>query len=355
MRPDLEEVPVDRLIANLGAKVKEKPNDVALLFNLARTHAMAFASRAENVRVWRGKEDRGPWFGYEPPHVPYKVAPATNDDAALATAKKHLATAIQLHEKVLKLKPDHLGAQLGHAWLLEQAGKTKEAVAAYRTTIEAAWKTEGKLQLGRLGSRYITSEGAGYLIPLLDPEKGKAEIATLRQRAEQLKRLPRPVTPIAVPLRDGLTARDIVDDRAAVVFDADGTGLRRRWTWITPQAAWLVLDRRGSGEAHSALQLLGSASFNLFWSSGYDALAALDDDGDGNLSGVELRGLALWHDADGDGVSDRGEVRPLAHWGIVVLSCRSETGRDGVVVSPRGVTFRSGATRATYDVILQPR
>ena len=126
-------------------------------------------------------------------------------------------------------------------------------------------------------------------------------------------------------------------------------------TWITPKAAWLVLDRRGTGRVASALQLLGSASFNLFWDSGYDALAALDDDGDGRLTDGELRGLALWHDADRDGVSDPGEVRPLAHWGIVALSCRQETGRHGVVLSPRGVTYRNGATRPTYDVILHPR
>lgn len=354
MRPDIEEVPIERLIANLGEKVKAKPDDAALLFNLARTHAMAYASKAQTAQVWRGKAERGPWFGYEPRHVPYQVADAPND-AAREAAKKHLATAIQLHQKVLKLKPDHLAAQLGCGWLLEQAGKTDEAVAQYRKTIEKAWETESKLRGGRLGGRYVTAEAAGYLIPLLDAEKDKAEIATLGERSDRLNRLPRPITPIAVPLRDGLAARDLVDPNAAVAFDADGTGLRRRWTWLTPQAAWLVLDRRGSGQVASALQLLGSASFNLFWDSGYDALAALDDDGDGRLAGGELRGLALWHDADGDGVSGPDEVRSLAHWGIVALSCRHQTGQDGVIVSPRGVTFRNGTTRPTYDVILHPR
>jgi len=354
MRPDLEEVPVERLIANLGEKAKQKPDDAGLLFNLARTHAMAYASKAQTAKVWRGKAEQGPWFGYEPRHVPYQVAEAPGDAAAEA-AKKHLATAIELHQKVLKLQPDHLGAQLGYGWLLEQAGRTKDAITQYRKTIEKAWAEEGKQQLGRLGGRYITTEAAGYLIPLLDAEKDKAEIATLRQRTEQLNRLPRPVTPIAVPLRDGLTAGDMIDSQAAVAFDADGSGLRRRWTWITPHAAWLVLDRRDAGQVGSALQMLGSASFNLFWDNGYDALAALDDDGDGRLAGAELRGLALWHDANSNGVSDPGEVRSLAHWGIVALSCRHEVGTDGVVLSPRGVTFRNGGTRPTYDVILRPQ
>jgi len=354
MQPDLEEVPVERLIANLGKKVKQSPKKPHLLFNLARTHAMAYAAKTTATKVWRGKEDRGPWFGHEPRNVPYQVKKAA-DAAQRKTAQEHLVKAIALHEKVLELKPDHLRASLGRGWLLEQAGKTDEAIAQYRKTIDTAWKQEGKRDLGGLGGHYITSEAAGYLIPLLDAQKDRDEIATLRARTEQLKRLPRPVTPIAIPLRDGLTACDLVDPRATVAFDADGSGLRRRWTWITPQAAWLVLDRRGQGQIGSALQRFGCASFMLLWDTGYDALAALDDNGDGRLAGDELRGLALWRDANCNGISDPGEVRPLAHWGIVALSCRSETGRDGVVFSPRGVTFRDGATRPTYDVILHPR
>ena len=45
-----------------------------------------------------------------------------------------------------------------------------------------------------------------------------------------------------------------------------------------------------------------------------DALAALDDNGDGVLSGKELDGLALWHDANGNGVCDPGEVKPLSEY-----------------------------------------
>ena len=192
---------------------------------------------------------------------------------------------------------------------------------------------------------------------MLDAQKDRDEIATLRARTEQLKRLPRPVTPIAVPLKDGLTARDLVDAEASVSFDADGTGLRRRWTWLTADAAWLVLDRRGQGQIGSALQMFGTASFMLFWDNGYDALVALDDNGDGRLTGRELRGLALWRDADANGISDTGEVRSLADWGIVELSCRSRIDAahpDRIAFSPRGVMFRNGATRPTYDVILRP-
>ena len=55
-----------------------------------------------------------------------------------------------------------------------------------------------------------------------------------------------------------------------------------------------------------------------------------------------------------DGVSDAGEVRPLAAHGIVALSCHYVAG-DGVRVaalSPNGARLADGRTRPTYDVIL---
>jgi hypothetical protein len=83
------------------------------------------------------------------------------------------------------------------------------------------------------GGNTIVAEATEYLTPLLDKQKDKKEIATLTERAAQLHKLPRWITPVAIPLRDGLEARDIEDRNAAVAFDTDGSGLRRKWTWIT--------------------------------------------------------------------------------------------------------------------------
>jgi hypothetical protein len=59
----------------------------------------------------------------------------------------------------------------------------------------------------------------------------------------------------------------------------------------------------------------------LFWSNGYEALRALDDNGDGELRGAELRKLAIWRDRNQNGVSEKGEVSPLTAHGIAALSC----------------------------------
>jgi hypothetical protein len=116
-----------------------------------------------------------------------------------------------------------------------------------------------------------------------------------------------------------------------------------------------VYDAKSSGRITSALQLFGNVTFWNVWGNGYEAMKALDDDGDGELRGRELRYLALWRDVNRDAVSDAGEVRPLSEFGIVALTCRGATG-DGIftaAVAGRGVRFDDGRTRATYDVILR--
>lgn len=353
---DLENVPVSRLVENLEAKAKKEPKNVAIRLNLARAHGMAYASKTDTARVWKGKADRGVWFGYEPKLVPFVVKKAENEKQ-LAQAKGHLEKAKKWFDEALKLEKDNLNALLGRAWVLEQAGKKADAVAGYRAVIEKAWAKEKGLKVGRLGGRYYTAEAADYLVLLLDVEKDKAEIGELKGRSAKLRKLPRPITPIAVPLEDGLGVEAILDRNASVAFDADGSGLRRKWTWVTRKAGWLVYDPKRTGKVTSGLQLFGSVTFWMFWDDGYQALSALDDDGDGVLRGKELDGLAIWHDANGDGVCDPGEVRPLSDHGIVAVSCRPDRGAPAGCAAwcRAGVMFAGGKTRPTFDLILRRR
>ena len=128
--------------------------------------------------------------------------------------------------------------------------------------------------------------------------------------------------------------------------------------------AGFVRTRRGSSSIvgtlrtiTSGLQLFGNVTFWLFWENGYDALRALDDNGDRRMTGAELSGMSLWHDRNSDGRSDRDEVRPVGEWGIVALSCGYEYDPrhpNEIAFSRRGVTFANGATRPTFDLVLTP-
>jgi hypothetical protein len=113
-----------------------------------------------------------------------------------------------------------------------------------------------------------------------------------------------------------------------------------------------------STKVTSALQLFGNVTFWCFWNNGYEAMRSLDDNGDGMLTGNELNDLALWHDANANGICDPGEVQPLSYHGITGLCCDWQTDErhaDRIAYSPRGVTFANGTTRPTFDLILQQR
>jgi len=356
MRVDVEKVPVERLAKNLEEEIKKDPKNAQAVINLGRLHAMAYSLRAEEVPVNAKKPD-AIWFGYEPAIVPFRTVAKTEDKEKIKAAEAHLDAAIKMYTKALELTPDDQRAQLGHAWLLSQTDKKAAAVAALRKVLDKAWEKEKDMKALGLGGHTITGEGGGYLLPLLDAEKDKEEIATLKDRIAKIQKLPRPITPIALPLKDGLTALGIENRTASVAFDADGTGLQKKWTWLNPNAAWLVHDPKQTGKVTSGLQLFGNVTFWLFWESGYDALSALDDNGDGQLTGKELAGLALWHDANGNGICDPGEVKPLSEYGIVALSCKSERDAkhpDRIAFSKTGVTFSDGRTRPTFDLVLHP-
>jgi tetratricopeptide (TPR) repeat protein len=356
-RADLVNVPITRLIANLEEQAKQKPKDARLRLNLARVHAMAYARKTDTAQVNRHKKEFGAWFGNEPKHVPFEPVKKSTDKKKLRVAKEHLAKAIERYEEAVKLDAKNLTAQLGLAWCIDQSGNKERAIEAYRKVATTGWEQESKVEYGMLGGRFIAIEAGEYLKRLLDPRKlrDRQKIKLLDARAQYLMQLPRFITPIIVPLDNDVPLDEMIDREAKVVFDADGSGLRRKWTWITPKAGWLVYDQQGTGKITSALQMLGNVTFMLFWENGYRALASLDDNWDGELAGAELEHLAIWQDANGNGQSEPDEVKPLAEWEIVAVNCNGRMRHDVEEVAayaPRGVRFADGHYRLTYDIML---
>jgi tetratricopeptide (TPR) repeat protein len=352
VKRDVTDVPIDRLVKNLEAEAHAKPADAAVRVNLGRLHGMAYALDTQSAPVVTLGAREDVWYGFEPKIVPYRADAKPRSEAAIA----HLREAIRWYEAALEIDPSNLTARLGLGWTLEQQGRRAEAIAAYRRVIEEAWPKEQKIERAALGQNFYTPEAAEYLIPLLDPDKDRSEIVELRERIAKFGRIPRPITPLAIPLGAAASPHELVDMDAAVLFDGDGSALPRRWTWISRDAAWLVHDPARSGRIQSALKLFGNVTFWLFWRNGFEPLAALDDDRDGELQGGELRGLALWHDRDGNAACSTGEVRPLDVHGITGLRYTHEPG-DGflVVAVARGaVRFSNGRRADLVDVILRP-
>jgi hypothetical protein len=366
VRSELEQVPLERLLANARARAEAAPEDPAALHTLARIHAMAWAWRlADDATVAAAGGE--PSFGYEPPWVPWtrpraraqpeaprNGGPGEERRSDEETAREHLDRAIGHYRRTLELDHDHQVARLGLAWCLLERGDAEnlaEARELLRVVIDAAAPRE--LERGGHLGPLLAVEAIDYLTPLLDDEGDRGELARLRDLRARLEALPRAITPIAVGLRPGLRAADLVDATRPVRFDLDGSGRDLPWSWLRPEAAWLAWDPLASGSVSSALQLFGARTFGLFFEDGYQALALLDDDGDGVLRGAELDGLALWRDADRDGASDRGEVIPVGELGIVAIGCRATAAEAGWLHAPSSVERDDGVRLDSWDVVLE--
>ena len=385
-RFETKQVPIDRVLKNLELRLEKNTNDFEATYYLARVHSMAYSTNLVELPV--RKDNNNPMLahpGYDP-GIPYAVQNFTTVEAR-KVAFQHLTNAITLYERaIILLKKSTninerrwmvLPTQIGLAWCLEQAGRTNDAIAMYRKTLKVGWKKEvtgdfdfkqwvsdawGDVKTGRnpirshpqgsIGDFSYSEEIIGYLLRLLDPVKDSEEIAQLNKDKKTLGSMGRWVTPILIPLEANAEFNELVNDHAGVTFDLDGSGFKRKWGWITPNAGWLVFDPQRTGCVESALQMFGNVTFWIFWPNGYEALSALDDNGDGMLSGDELRGLAIWNDRNSNGVSDPGEVVPVEELGIEVISCRSQVDSNGVHWNPAGVIFTNGTLRASYDWIV---
>ncbi len=81
--------------------------------------------------------------------------------------------------------------------------------------------------------------------------------------------------------------------------------------------------------------------------AGYEALAALDDNRDGEFCGSGLDGLTLWQ--DGNGISHPAEVTPLPVGGIQAHLIRPDSDDNGSPMTRHGVRLQSAQWLATWD------
>lgn len=319
---------------------------VQLEYKLARIYSIAATVKAAEFRALKGG-DR-PYLGNGPSsEMPFDrprfraegpVNYRWEDRPPAQVARRYRVKAIQHYREVLKLDPSHVPAQLGLAWCLDQQGDREEAKVAYRKALQLAWAREGKAE--SIHEDSFVQETSGYLLALLDPKKDAKEIKQIEGYTQAILRKGRSMTPVVIPLVAGGALEQLVDSQASVPFDLDGSGLPRSWGWIRPSAAWLVFDPNRTGRITSGLQLIGARTFWVFWSTGYEVLASLDDNGDGWLMEEELSGLALWRDANGNAVSEPGEVRPIQEHGITALSRIHAVGFRGEVgIGPRFLSF----------------
>lgn len=349
-------VPISRLIRNLEAQRPDAMNntDKAMLeFRIGRLHAMAYALKTEEAPTDAAATPNSrfelPDFGHQPDHIQFELTKSASK-AKEAQAAKHLAPAIQSLEAAVKLSPDLLAAKLGLAWCLEQSGNKSKALSLYREIFASAYEEE-RYAKGGMYNWSISIETAGYLKGLLDPQKNKKELESVESKVREIEKLPRYVTPIAIPLGASCGPEDLLQNKS-VSFDLDGFGKKEYTSWLSPNAAWLVFSKNNSA-VESGIELVGQCSFWVFWQSGYEVLRALDDNGNGLLEGAELDGIAAWQDLNSDGICDaEEELHSLSDLKIRAISVDSDLHGSGILWNSSGIIMENGSQKPSYDFVL---
>src|SRR5262249_51589220 len=126
---------------------------------------------------------------------------------------------------------------------------------------------------------------------------------------------------------------DFTPASSSFAFDLTGTGTSVPTDWPTARTPWLALDRNGDGQINGGEELFGSATRlpdGALAGNGFEALRALDDNGDGWITPEDKvwPRLVLWSDRDGDRVSTAAELAPIAARRLVSIEL-------GFAISPR--------------------
>ena len=376
----VDEVPVERLLANIERNAQGL-SPAQKWRAIGRMHLLAYLRKASALPVYRdrpadvaeghiddcatldaqsmGKGGRE----HFPPANPgercearsYSLGPRreipSGAEAIAVAADPHLHAAIDAYGRAKALEPANLRTRLALAFALDRAGRKPRARDELRFISYEGLRLlpqPGSGEMSDWDMHVVLSEAVEHFSRIAKRWTDKGLIARLKARLEGSPPAMY-VTPILVPLTEAVAFDDLVDRGSKVAFDFTGQGEAMQLGWLNHSAAWLVWDPKARARVTSGFQLFGSVTWIASWDNGYLALGALDDDGDGKIAGAELDGISLWHDANGDGISDTGEVKPVATYDIVAFDYVHMRVDDNAWVSEAGVTFGDGTTRPTYD------
>jgi len=154
----------------------------------------------------------------------------------------------------------------------------------------------------------------------------------------------------------GIRITGLTDSHAA--FDADSNGVPNRIAWTTPDEGLLVFDANGSGTVDQTSELALRQ-----WTPGaqtdLQGLVAFDTNHDGALDAPDkdFSRFGVWRDANGNGISDPGELSSLVEAGVNAISLASDGVQsrlpDGSTIYGQGSFSRTdGRSGRLADVAL---
>ncbi|MFP5482966.1 MAG: calcium-binding protein, partial [Gammaproteobacteria bacterium] len=197
------------------------------------------------------------------------------------------------------------------------------------------------------------------LLNRLRPAPDFNVIDPIKQQTQTASTIP---SPIILDL-DGDGVIGTVGLGAGVFFDHAADGFAERTGWVAPRDGLLVWDRNANGTIDTGRELFGSETLlpnGLKAVNGFEALAALDANGDGIIDANDpvYAQLRVWVDANLDGRTGEGELLTLEEAGVrsIRVAYTNSTHVDAQGNAHRQVgsyTTTEGHTRLATDVWFQ--
>jgi hypothetical protein len=108
-------------------------------------------------------------------------------------------------------------------------------------------------------------------------------------------------------------------------FDFNGDGVRTGTAWVGADDGILVRDLNGNGTIDNGSELFGTdtvKSDGTHATSGLDALADMDSNGDGQFTAADTdwNQVKVWRDLNQDGITEAGELFTLDELGITRIA-----------------------------------
>ncbi len=155
-------------------------------------------------------------------------------------------------------------------------------------------------------------------------------------------------TPLVLDLNgDGVQTTSITD---GTQFDLLNTGTPQSVGWVDRHDGLLAIDLNGDGHINSGAELFGDhtqLSDGSLAKDGWHALAEMDSNADGQINALDVNfdRLLVWVDANGNGISDAGELSGLAAANIASIDLAANTHS----VQQNGNVVQAFSTYTTLD------
>lgn len=180
------------------------------------------------------------------------------------------------------------------------------------------------------------------------------DIDKVKWKVKTVKTIP---FPIVLDLNgDGVTTTAV---GTGAHFDHEADGFAESTGWVNSQDGLLVRDLNADGKINSGRELFGSETLlsnGKKAANGFEALRELDSNADGKISSADAiyATLRIWKDANGNGVTDAGELQTLSEAGVQSISVSyvtsATTDGQGNQHLQQGSYTTTGQLRSADDV-----